>query len=839
MEAERLAPALSRVARACPAACSCAKPDRPSRADASAARPSLTLRQYLSRVYPSAAERFAAMPAAAARRFFEGLHFYYDHGHSGCGEPGALLRYLYAELLPCTDLPRTRPRSCMHAHYAFSPRWAEEAVRSGWAEVEHRAVGFVVRSPESVVGVSPTGEPRSATAFMDAGPAGMWYLYRKGSGIFYLTGRTKAAPGKTAMMAGLLRELAELPGRHHAEVWRDFTTRDGLFPPTAPSRGLLDDSRRLRAVANGTTRCAAVGVSFCRCQTVLHDLWDDAMIWAARVLRYESLFLTATLLCHQSPNSTFTTAYPELVDVRPLRPAWTSEQGRGVHPMLLQNRSAAAAAYSLRKDASVAEEWVGHMRAAGVLSLRDPLAPSDGARARPCNFSVARWSLQCAGHLSALWPESEWHWCSLPMCGFKGLWIGGVRGGGQPAAGNASSGGRRLAAQDLPPTRLLASEAAPSIRSPQAEPPPVAPISASSIAVCISGLERTLLSLPVVQTFHEHVLAPLRRLASRVDTYITLLNDSFPHASRLHEALAASYPSAHVQLLHTRPLPPFRCELHGSHLAGPNGSVPFNGTEKRAVRHARSILTQWVGIRACYEQVVAAELRRGEQYTLLLRTRTDIVYLRDVPLDPPMLRGGEAYVPAGGMSERHEAKCMNDHIFLCPRKLCRPYFHLLELWESERCDPRAATTIFALPRGEALLLQHAAAPPEAPFTLPTPPPAANAEWFFFARYTRDGALCAAGQPASQCCGLLRELRWPYAIARGTAAGGYVECRQRVVQLWRGNQSRLAAEHADALATCAGIARNWTQGQPLLRAGSAGAPDGEEHVLSRREIRAVG
>ena len=868
MEPHLLSTALLQLGHACPAACSCAKDYYGPRSNASATSSQLTVAQYLTRVYPAAAKRFATMSPVEARQFFESLHFFYDHGVLGCNEPGAVLRYLYPELLPCVDLPgrrtprgsRPSARVCVEAHYKFSPAWASEVAANGWAEVEHRAVGFAVKSVTDIIGLSGTGIPQSATAFMDAGAAGMWYTYRRGSGIFYRMGRTKIAPGKTAMMAELLDELARVPNNQHASTWVAFAKRSGLFAPAAPSLGPRGDAGRIRAVANGSAHCATNGVGFCRCQCILHDVWDDAMVWEARLLQYETLFFTATLLCHQDHNSTFTTAYPEIADVRPLDESWADEQGRGTYSMLVQRPAATAAGpkdppgevlgqtiHTLRKQPLAAERWLTMVRQSGVLSLRDPIVPAAATLARPCNFSVARWSLQCEGHISSRWPTSEWHSCALPMCGSRGLWVGG----GRVALGRQTP--RSPIATSVP---IGAAATAGPIGATEVSARP-----SLSAAICISGLERTLLAPPVYSTFHEHVVLPLRRnVGPTVDSYITVINETFPREWDLRQRIHEAYSTMQIQLLGSQPLPNFRCALHGSHLAGPNGSIPYLGTEKRAVRHARAIMLQWVGIRACYEQLVSGEQTRGARYSLIFRTRSDVVYLRDIPITVDVLSRQEVYVPEGGMTEKPEFQCMNDHMFLCPRALCRPYFHLLELWESEQCVEQpdtpgktvtATRSIFASTRADgSLVLQDPWRAPSSKFLLPTPPPKANAEWFFLARYSTGGRLCAEGESAPQCCGMLRELRWPYAISRGTAGMGYIECHQRVLKFWRGDQKLLAVEHREALIKCEALAANWTQWQreraAELAARSSSKPAGEVaqqtaaiRPLSRREVRSAG
>lgn len=451
-----LGTALSSMKAVCPATCSCAKETNPSAQRerepqkvplGATQRPEchLTTRNYLKRVYPTAADKIGAMSPMAVETLFRSLHFYYDHGcnvakAAGCAEPGVALKYLYSGLLPCNEEPRPRgshqsTRLCAAAHFRFAPAWAETARAAGWAEVEHRAVGLgTKRFSGQLVPLAADGVIHApSSAFLDPGVAGMWYTFRRGSGVFYRMGKTKIAPGKTAMMASLLHELA---GTDQRRLWPAFADRSSLFSEPGPPRstGAKGDAERLRAVANGSAHCGAAGVAHCRCKCVLHDVWDDALVWAARVLQYQTLFFTATLLCNQVPNSTFTTAYPELVDVRPLESTWAEEQANGTHSMLVkpelssQDSGLLSAHDGLdvflwRKRPSVADQWTARMRASGVLSLRDPLAPADDGRSSPCNFSVAKESLQCDGHISSSWPSGEWHACTLPMCGHKGMWV--------------------------------------------------------------------------------------------------------------------------------------------------------------------------------------------------------------------------------------------------------------------------------------------------------------------------------------------------------------------------------------------------------------------------------
>ena len=291
------------------------------------------------------------------------------------------------------------------------------------------------------------GEPCNASAFLDAGVASMWYTVRRGSGIFYRLGRVKVAPGKTALVADLLREVARRPAL--AAAWPRIATRANLFAAPTSSAGASADAQRIEAVANGSASCVEAKLQPCRCRYVLHDAWDDAMVWMARALGYETLLITATLLCNQpmdveatfigrgngdssgSPPSPpgsrgFATAYPELVDVRPLDEAMVHDQARGEHSYLQEADSntarvgdaATVELRSRRKRPDVADAWVRQMHEQRLLTLRDPFDLSNELRTRPCAFSVHRWTMQCANHVSSRWPQSAWARCGIVGCGY-------------------------------------------------------------------------------------------------------------------------------------------------------------------------------------------------------------------------------------------------------------------------------------------------------------------------------------------------------------------------------------------------------------------------------------
>ena len=305
----------------------------------------------------------------------------------------------------------------------------------------------------------------------------------------------------------------------------------------------------------------------------------------------------------------------------------------------------------------------------------------------------------------------------------------------------------------------------------------------SDIAVCITGQLRDLLHPLVVAGYHEHVARPLRD----PEIYVTL-SDAV---------------TAETALKVHREYGPATTIVDASGAQG--GNMTFVLACKRGISYAGSkILRAWTSIGVCYDEIVQAELKEERSFRWLYRLRTDIVFLSDIfaPPAPDVVA-----VPRGGMTEYKQFRCMNDHMFACPRHLCRPYFHLLDLFRDT--SPVRCTTSMSLPvctasRAFDRLLHppgSAAGDLQGAFhaddcRLPRPPrldpkmPGSNPkineyseQWFYFwalGGALRDGWLeCGAHVHDGECCGRLRERSVYYAISRG----GNLECNLRLETLW--------------------------------------------------------
>ena len=101
-------------------------------------------------------------------------------------------------------------------------------------------------------------------------------------------------------------------------------------------------------------------------------------------------------------------------------------------------------------------------------------------------------------------------------------------------------------------------------------------------------------------------------------------------------------------------------------------------------QHAQEWYAQFKHVYQIYKQVEDYERFTGLSFNYILKTRTDI-YLFD-PLPDTFFSSTHAVIPLGGMTCNRDAECCNDHLFVCPRHLCSPYFNVSREYE-DCADP--------------------------------------------------------------------------------------------------------------------------------------------------------
>ena len=283
--------------------------------------------------------------------------------------------------------------------------------------------------------------------------------------------------------------------------------------------------------------------------------------------------------------------------------------------------------------------------------------------------------------------------------------------------------------------------------------------SAKTVALCITGLLRSLLSEPVRVSFDAMVKAPLISAGQSVDTFI-VLSEQQPNNHTLRARLAAAYSPTHVKLVADKPHMP-RCRL-----ATMIGHGPFG--------ESAGVL-QYFGVAAGFELIAHEERKRGVPYDWVLRMRTDMVLFRPIWLP---LRTDQVYVPGGGMSFRGWTRCSNDHLFLCPRGLCAPYATLIHNFDDPTCVPLPG---FAA-GGDGVING----------TIRAPPVRLGFQYHIPKAYNGSDRLP---------CGRVSELGLVYAIARARPDGmsGGLTCENNLKSMWPSHAKGLV--HA-ALRDCA-------------------------------------
>jgi hypothetical protein len=319
-------------------------------------------------------------------------------------------------------------------------------------------------------------------------------------------------------------------------------------------------------------------------------------------------------------------------------------------------------------------------------------------------------------------------------------------------------------------------------------------------------MQRTLLSEITSASYAQHVVAAMTERGYAVDSFVAVTQQDEANQP-LHDGIVAAYAPKAVRLLRQNLTAPCHLAHRG-----------FNRYE-----HRWSPLIQWVGINVCYELVEKEERRRNARYSWVLKVRSDMVFMNDIV---PPADVGHVYVAEGGMARQGSVRCMSDHLFLCPRELCAPYFNLLDLFNRSDCAAPwspAAARFYRAPNG----------------TVPLPPALgglAVVGWYFASQYGGGGParsdcksnsavtctdsyagpqLEANHNNTSECCrpsiqlslcGRVRELSIFYAIARGTGNCSEIQCKLNLVDMWGTRSSQSLGARLAALKRCTDLER---------------------------------
>ena len=417
-------------------------------------------------------------------------------------------------------------------------------------------------------------------------------------------------------------------------------------------------------------------------------------------------------------------------------------------------------------------------------------------------------------------------------------------------------------AERASPTPRRPSRAPPGHATPLAEPLQVAASERPpAVAIFCGGVLRSLLSYPVVSTYQERLVQPLERAGYAVDAFVVVVTGTTCNASILgHDCMEDNHDNEvvtnHTEELRAavwRAYRPVRFELLPERdvaLDFNPGCLPWNnasspnidggslrGRTSSRVRpyapFAKRILQQWATIRFGYALIVEQEEARGAPYEWIVRTRTDVVFFDDLGALVARSRRDRVHMPRNGMSPSLSARCQNDLLFWCPRALCRPYFELLEVFESPHCrgasheldeDVHALPSVYA----EGHVPNGADGPPSEDYWLPFKAQAGQmcyegcgdrdihyeAEFWLAARYSH-GQRCRSWND-TECCGLVEDHPFvayattQYHYVYGgrpagmnlTVGGRGLDCLERMI-----NQRNISSEHesneTEAWQTCMG------------------------------------
>lgn len=214
-------------------------------------------------------------------------------------------------------------------------------------------------------------------------------------------------------------------------------------------------------------------------------------------------------------------------------------------------------------------------------------------------------------------------------------------------AGKASSPGRQLRAQGVQGGHTTVESAA------------------SAVALLSVGVARSVLHHSVVESFH------LFR-SSLPDDHGTFLMLSELDESRLEQVRELYQPTA----LSILPADVIECN--------PQCALGCDMNKNKPMR----VLTQYTRNRDAWRLLLEWEMAHSRVFDWVVKVRPDLLWLEPFPWQLAE-RGATAElgVPRGVMSSKPEFVRYNDHVFMCRRNRCEPYFEqLASRYEHDKCS---------------------------------------------------------------------------------------------------------------------------------------------------------
>lgn len=191
------------------------------------------------------------------------------------------------------------------------------------------------------------------------------------------------------------------------------------------------------------------------------------------------------------------------------------------------------------------------------------------------------------------------------------------------------------------------------------------------LAIANIGLARALAHARVRESFVA-LRASIQRPGLAVTTFLTVapeqgatITEEWLHSTRLAYGAVKATQAAlwGLECNHRCSVP---CN-HTSHHAGDTDTYRW--------------LTQFHKVRAAYQSIEAWERSASLRFDWILRVRSDLIYLEAFPALAGLLPS-VAYVPRGVYSRNERHTLHNDHLFICPRALCAPFFTAVDAYDA-------------------------------------------------------------------------------------------------------------------------------------------------------------